>query len=304
MARLTGATEDLLNRWLAALSALRGASPQTVTAYRRELQRFFAFLALHWGGAPAPAALSGLTAQDMRAFLADLRAGGLSARSAARSLSAVKAFFRWLAEAEGIAPTAVATARGPRVKRGLPRPVPARDATEMIAASGDGEGWIAARDRAVLMLLYGAGLRISEALSLPAAVDPMGRTLIVRGKGGKERAVPILPAIRDAVATYRAAYPAPLPPEGPLFRGARGGALSPRVVQRSVEGLRAALGLPPTATPHALRHAFATHLLQAGGDLRAIQELLGHASLSTTQSYTGVDGKSLLAAYRAAHPRA
>ncbi|MGM0585025.1 MAG: tyrosine recombinase XerC [Pseudomonadota bacterium] len=296
----------LLRRWLAHQSAARGAAPATVEAYRRDVAGFLGFLAGHRGGDLPPRALSGVSHSDIRAWMARERGRGLSARSLRRSLSAVRGFFKWLGEAEGIESPAVLAARGPKAPPRLPRPVGAEDARALIAdaEAAGAPDWIAARDAAALTLLYGCGLRISEALGLRERDAPLPETLRILGKGGKERIVPVLPAARRAVDSYLSVSPWPAEgPDGPLFRGARGGPLSPRILQKRMAGARQRLGLPGTATPHALRHAFATHLLAAGGDLRAIQELLGHASLSTTQIYTGLDEARLLEVYEKAHPR-
>lgn len=302
---LTPEAADLLTRWLTGLTGARGASPYTIDGYRRDVAGFLGFLTEHWGAPIAKSALAGVGVRDMRAWMSRLRADGLSARSSARALSAVKSFTRWLGETEGVEAPAILAARAPKADRRLPRPVSPDAAEALIEEAGAAhpEPWIAARDAAVLTLLWGAGLRISEALSLNRAAAPLGETLVIRGKGGKERLVPILAAAREAVDAYLALLDHDAPPDGPLFLGARGGRLNPRQAQLAMAKARAALGLPATATPHALRHSFATHLLEAGGDLRAIQELLGHASLSTTQVYTGVDQARLMEVYRKAHPR-
>lgn len=296
----------LLSRWLTHLSAAEGRAGATIHAYARELRRYLSFLTGHHGARPSPASLGAVSSSDLRSWTAKLRRDGLSARSMARALSAVRSFHRWLAEAEGIEAPAVAARRGPRARRRLPRPVAVPDARALLdhASRAPAEGWVGARDAAVLTLLWGCGLRVSEALSLRGADAPLGDSLRIRGKGGKERIVPVLPAARDAVDRYRTAAPFALAPENPLFRGVRGGALDQRLVRRAMQEARTALGLPASATPHALRHAFATHLLAAGGDLRAIQALLGHASLSTTQIYAAVDENRLAAVHAAAHPRA
>lgn len=298
----TQAVED----WLAQGRARKGHAAATLAAYGADARRFLAFLAGHEGGAAGLAVLGRIGPAEMRAFMAAERARGVSARSLARSLSAVRSFARFAAEREGIDATAALAARGPRLRPRLPRPLPAEAARAVIDAAevAAPEPWVAARDAAVLTLLWGCGLRLSEALSLRGAQVPLPEVLRITGKGGKERLVPVLPAARAAVAAYVRLCPHPLERSGPLFRGARGGPLNPRLVQRAMEGARMALGLPATATPHALRHSFATHLLAAGGDLRAIQELLGHASLSTTQGYTAVEAGRLLEVYEAAHPRA
>jgi integrase/recombinase XerC len=303
---MTPGAEAALSAWLIGLRAGPGARPATIDAYRRDVARFLAFLSAHWGGPVGRGALAGVGPRDLRAWMAHERGRGLSARALARALSAVKGFWRWLAATDGIDPTAVLAVRSPKSPVRLPRPVAQPDARDLLSEVRDAapKAWIGARDTAVLTLLWGAGLRISEALALTGADHPLPDVLRVTGKGGKTRLVPVLPAARDAVALYVAASPFEPTPGAALFRGARGGALGPRAVQAAMARARAALGLPATATPHALRHAFATHLLAAGGDLRTIQELLGHASLSTTQVYTAVENRRLMAIYSAAHPRA
>lgn len=298
---------EALSNWLSHLRALNGASEKTIDAYARDLRGYLSFLALHRGGTEGSKALLSVPLSDLRAWMAHERARGVSARSLARSLSAVKGFTAWAADrAGGTDATAVLSARGPKFRRKLPRPLTEEAATDIIdtAAAQSAEPWVAARDRAVLTLLYGCGLRISEALGLTGSAHPLPEVLRITGKGGKERLVPVLPVARDAVADYARLCPYDLGPADPLFRGTRGGPLNPRLVQGVMEKARMQLGLPATATPHALRHSFATHLLSAGGDLRAIQELLGHASLSTTQAYTGVDAARLMEVYARAHPRA
>lgn len=306
MIEISPACRDALARWLDQMRALEGASDNTVAAYATDLRDFIAFMTAHKGGPQGLGALSAISVSDMRAWLAKLRGDGIAPRSVARKLSAVKTFYRWLAEREGFEPTAVLSARSPRYTRKLPRPIAAGAVTQVLdtVRAGARADWIGARDVAVLVLLYGCGLRISEALRLTCADLPLAASLRVTGKGGKERLVPVLSAAREAVDAYVRLCPFPALPDRPLFLGARGGALSPRLVQKAVEQARMQLGLPSSATPHALRHSFATHLLSAGGDLRAIQELLGHASLSTTQAYTGVDTARLMEVYDAAHPRA
>jgi integrase/recombinase XerC len=263
-------------------------------------------MAGHLGGPQGRAALAQVTLVDMRAWMAHERARGLGPRSLARALSAVKSFYRWLSDRDGFDASQVLSTRSPHFTKKLPRPLSPDAARDVLALSGEQarEAWIGARDEAVVTLLYGCGLRISEALGLTGADLPLAETLRITGKGGKERLVPVLPAARAAVERYRALCPWPMAPKAPLFRGSRGGALNPRLVQKAMERVRLQLGLPATATPHALRHSFATHLMNAGGDLRAIQELLGHASLSTTQAYTAVDTARLMEVYEAAHPRA
>ncbi|MDA7456062.1 tyrosine recombinase XerC, partial [Planktomarina temperata] len=250
--------------------------------------------------------LAAIATRDMRAWMAHERGRGVSSRSLARSLSAVKTFFRWLAERYALAPTAVLSARAPKFERKLPRPLTEDAAHEMIETveMQAQEDWIAARDAAVLTLLYGCGLRISEALGLTGADHPLPDVLRITGKGGKQRLVPVLPVARAAVTRYVELCPFDIRAKDPIFRGKRGGALGPGMVQKSMRMARMQLGLPASATPHAMRHSFATHLLSAGGDLRTIQELLGHASLSTTQTYTAVDSGRLMDIYNAAHPKA
>ena len=297
------AARAALEAWLGAL-AVQGAAPATVRAYGRDVARYLDFLAGH-RGAEGLGPLAGLGPADLRAFMAAERGRGVSARSLARTLSAVRAFHRHLSAREGVDATAALTARGPKYRRSLPRPLEEGAARAVIGLAGASEeAWVAARDAAVLTLLWGSGLRVSEALGLTGAALPMPEVLRVRGKGGRERLVPVLPAARAAVGRYAELCPYPLPGGEALFRGVRGGPLGPRQVARVMEAARHGLGLPASATPHALRHSFATHLLARGADLRAIQELLGHASLASTQVYTGVDAARLMEAYRAAHPRA
>ncbi|MHA6346092.1 tyrosine recombinase XerC [Roseivivax sp. CAU 1761] len=297
---------DALEAWLAAMRALDGAAENTITAYRGDAVEFVAFMNLHKGEGGGLAALAAISVTDMRAWMAHLHGQGTAPRSMARKLSAVKSFYRWLARREGFEPTAVLSARPPRFQKKLPRPLAEDAARAMIdtVEMQSATAWIGARDAAVVTLLYGCGLRISEALGLTWRDLPLGETLRIAGKGGRERIVPVLPAARAALDRYLALCPFEPGPDLPVFRGARGGRLSPRLVQKVTEKARMQLGLPATATPHAMRHSFATHLLSAGGDLRAIQELLGHASLSTTQAYTGVDSVHLMKVYAAAHPKA
>lgn len=297
---------DARERWLSELGAIGGRADKTVRAYRADLSGFLEFLQNYEGDALGTAVFERLTTRTLRAWIADLRGRGLSQRSVARSLSAVKNFISWMAEREGFDPTPVLMARAPRFQKSLPRPLAedaARAMIETVELQSDTD-WIAARDIAVVTLLYGCGLRISEALGLTAEALPLGETLRIKGKGNKERIVPVIPAARKAVDAYLRQCPWQLEPGMPVFRGVRGGALNPRQIQKVMAQARAQLGLPSSATPHALRHSFATHLLNAGGDLRAIQELLGHASLSTTQAYTAVDTARLMDIYQAAHPRA
>lgn len=303
---LAPATGAALSDWLAQISALQGAAANTVEAYRRDVARYLHFLARHRGGTEGLLSVATPTQSDLRAWMAEERARGLSARSLARALSAVKGFTAWAADRTGADATTVLSARSPKYRRKLPRPLSEDGAAALLQSIGEDarEDWIAARDTAVITLLYGLGLRISEALALNGASSPLPEILRISGKGGKTRIVPAIPAAAAAVAAYAALCPFELTPDGPLFRGARGGPLNPRLVQSATERARLRLGLPATATPHALRHSFATHLLSAGGDLRAIQELLGHASLSTTQAYTAVDAARLMEVYEKAHPRA
>ena len=303
---ISPAARDALADWLDAARALKGAAQNTIDAYRTDVVDFIAFLTAHHAEPQGLAPLARVTVTDMRSWMAHLRGQGIAPRSMARKLSAVKSFYRFLAEREGFEPTAVLSARAPKFQKKLPRPLSEDAAREMIDTVGmqSRDGWIGARDAAVVTLLYGCGLRISEALGLTGAHWPMGEVLRITGKGGKERIVPVLPVARRAVETYLRLCPFEVEPAAPLFRGARGGPLNPRLISKVTEKARLQLGLPATATPHAMRHSFATHLLAAGGDLRAIQELLGHASLSTTQAYTSVDEVHLMKVYEATHPKA
>lgn len=290
----------LIEQWRAHLADNRRRSPHTVRAYVAAAQRLVNANALEdWAG------VASTEAHHLRTFLAARRAQGLGNASAARELSALKAFIAFARQQSGDPDPTAPRLRGPRLKKGLPRPVTPDEAVglaDMIDVTAT-EDWIGARDRAVLLLMYGSGLRIAEALSLTGREVPLGEVLQVTGKGGKQRMVPVLPITRAAVAEYARLCPWPLSAKEPLFRGAKGGTLSPGMVQRAMAQARRALGLPDTATPHALRHSFATHLLSAGADLRSLQELLGHASLGSTQIYTRVDAASLLENYRKAHPR-
>jgi integrase/recombinase XerC len=294
-----------IDAWLRDLGAVRRLAPLTLEAYGRDLAAFVAFLAGHTGGAVTVTTLREMRAADVRAYMAARRSDDLSSRSLARALSAIKSFFRFL-EREGVLSTeALNVVRTPKLPKSLPKALTVTEAKAAITTTAELEErpWVAARDMAVLSLCYGAGLRISEALSLTRA-DLDSATLRVVGKGNKARLVPLIDPVRASIETYLELCPFKLTPTQPVFRGLKGGILSPRIIQLRVAQLRGALGLPPSATPHALRHSFATHLLGRGGDLRAIQELLGHASLSTTQVYTAVDTERLLESYRAAHPRA
>ena len=309
--QLTGS--EALSAWLEHLAHERRLSPRTLEAYGHIGRLYLAFLERHRGEPQRLSDLGTITAAEVRAHLAERRSGDrpLSARSISQTLSAIRAFHGFLDRRCATPAPQLALVRGPRVKSTLPRPVTEDQARGLLQepdADPDAQPWEAARDRAVLTLLYGCGLRISEGLSLICADAPAGtglpETLRVTGKGGKTRVAPVLPAVREAVEAYLALLPFPIAPSDALFRARRGGPLSPRHVQATVQRLRGRLGLPASATPHALRHSFATHLLGAGADLRSIQELLGHASLSTTQKYTAVDSARLLDAYSAAHPRA
>ncbi|MEM9670558.1 MAG: tyrosine recombinase XerC [Pseudomonadota bacterium] len=297
---------DILPDFLAHLSNERRMAAKTVDAYRSDLAGFFGFVAGHTGRQVTAKSLSTLGARDVRAYLAARRRDGLADASIARLLSAIKALYRWLDRTHGFANAEIDYLRGPKRAALLPRPVSvdaAKDMIDLAEEDPDKAPWVGARDAAILSLLYGAGLRISEALSLTGSDAPLSDRLRIVGKGGKIRILPIIPVVREAVDEYRRLCPYEPKPEDALFRGVRGGPLNPRLIQALVQNLRGQLGLPQTATPHALRHAFATHLLANGADLRAIQTLLGHASLSTTQVYTGVDGARLKQVHAAAHPR-
>ncbi len=300
-ADLARAVED----WRGWLAGERRMADHTQTAYDRDIRAFLRFLADHLGAPAGLADLATLKTMDFRAYLARRRTSGLSASSTARALSTIRTFFRYLERRHGVTNPAIHMVRTPKLPQSLPKAIGVEDATraldmaEVIAE----EPWIAARDAAVLCLLYGCGLRIGEALALNRADAPKSDAMTILGKGGKQRMVPVLPIVRKAVDDYLALCPYSGAPTDPLFLGARGKRLQPAVLQRAMRLIRGALGLPDSATPHALRHSFATHLLSGGGDLRAIQELLGHASLSTTQRYTKVDTEQLLAVHRSAHPR-
>jgi integrase/recombinase XerC len=296
--------------WLAHLAGVRRSSAHTLDAYRRDLTQFLRFLCEHQGETPSLTGLTRLTTGDLRSFLAARRRDGTGSRSLLRQLSALRSFARYLERNHGLAINAFAALRSPKQSRGLPKALPETAALAVIDPSlrpdTEQPQWVLARDAAVLSLLYGAGLRISEALSIKRRDAPIGACdqISIMGKGGKQRSVPVIAPVRQAIEAYLDLCPYPLSEDGALFRGAKGGPLSPRIVQLTVERLRGVFGLPETATPHALRHSFATHLLGRGGDLRTIQELLGHASLSTTQIYTAVDTARLAEAYASAHPRA
>ena len=292
-------TEPLPLLYAQHLARDRRRSAHTVRAYEATAVRLVAFLQGHLGGEVTAGTLGKVSAADLRAYLAHRRSEGLSNASAARELSAVRGFLKWAgAESPRL--------KGPRVKKGVPRPIAPHEAValaELVSEEAD-EPWIAARDWAVLLLLYGAGLRIGEAVGLTGAILPLGATMSVTGKRDKTRIVPLLPQVREAIEAYAAITPWGVARDAPLFRGAKGGPLPAGAIRKSVRSARAALGLSDRTTPHALRHSFATHLLGRGADLRALQELLGHASLSSTQIYTAVDAAHLLDVYRNAHPRA
>ncbi|MFT3732568.1 MAG: tyrosine recombinase XerC [Hyphomicrobium sp.] len=304
---LGGDLKHAVEGWLSHLIIERGQSDATRAAYERDVRQFLAFLKSHLGHPPCLGDLERLDARTVRAFLASRRKAGLTSRSLARSLSALRTFFRWLEREETAKNRAFLQVATPKIPHSIPKPLTVEGAASLMEREADERAeWISARDTAVLLLLYGAGLRISEALNLTPATAPIdGRDIMhIRGKGGKERLAPALAVVSDAIGVYMRLCPYPLEADEPLFRGARGGPLSPRLIQLAMEKMRLQLGLPETATPHALRHSFATHLLSAGADLRQIQELLGHASLSTTQVYTEVNRDRLLAVYDQAHPRA
>ncbi len=297
--------EALQKDWVGWLQHERRASPNTLRAYGDDLTRFIAFQHSHLGTAVTEKSLSSLKTADIRSFIAFRRSEGLGGGGIQRALAAVRSFYRYLAR-EGILENAAPRAiRTPRLKRRLPRPLSEEDAARTIAEAGTHKvEWLGARDAALLTLLYGAGLRISEALSLKRGDVPLGETLTILGKGRKERIVPVLPLLRDAISAYAKEIPFSGAPGSALFLSRRGKPMSPREAQGLMQRLRGSLGLSDRATPHALRHSFATHILQGGGDLRAVQELLGHASLSTTQTYTAIEMRQLMATYEAAHPRA
>ena len=300
-------TARAVEAWLQHFAVERRSSPHTLSAYRRDIGQFLAFLKDHLGGEPTLAELAGLRTADFRAFLAARRNEGIGSRTLSRQLSAIRSLFRFCERTGLLANPALSLLKGPKRPHGVPKALTVEAACGMldtVAADDQVPAWVAARDVAVLALLYGCGLRISEALGLDRRQLPSGaEPLRIAGKGGKERIVPLLPVVRQAIERYLALCPVPLARDGPLFIGVKGARLNARNIQLLIERLRGGLGLPAHATPHALRHSFATHLLGAGADLRSIQELLGHASLSTTQTYTAVDREHLMAQYRKAHPR-
>jgi integrase/recombinase XerC len=310
IARFSAARDaaDAISAWLRHLETERRASPKTIEAYRRDLGQFTRFLTEHLGALPTLACLSTLAASDFRAFLARRRRDGADSRTLARQLSAIRSLFRHC-ERDGILKnSAIGAMKGPKIPHSVPRPLTVASADRLCSddiAGTETPQWVLARDLAVMTLLYACGLRISEALGLTRAEAPLATdTLVITGKGNKTRLVPVLPAARQAIKTYLDLCPYPLAPADPLFRGEKAKRLNARNIQLLMARMRGALGLPDTATPHALRHSFATHLLGAGVDLRSIQELMGHASLSTTQVYTEVDRRHLIEQYRKAHPRA
>ncbi len=298
---------DAIQRWQSRLADERRASPHTLAAYGRDLAQFLGFLQEHRGTVPTLAELAALRPGDFRAYLAHRASGDLARSSRARALSVLRGFFRFLDRADLVHNAALAAVRTAKLPKSVPKALSAEDALAVVDGAGDDDQapWIRARDVAIASLLYGCGLRLGEALRLTRRQAPVAPgTMTVRGKGGKERQLPVLPEVAQAVAAYVELSPHTLVLDGPLFRGVRGGPLHPRLVQRQMTALRAALLLPESATPHALRHSFATHLLAGGVDLRAIQELLGHASLSTTQRYTAIEAERLLEVHAKAHPRA
>lgn len=299
---------ELRQDWLATLAHQRRLSANTVEAYERDTRQFLAFISDHTGGIATVSKIASLKPMDMRAYLSRRRHDGAGARSLGRGLAGVRSLLRFLESKNLVNATAATALRAPRQPVSLPKPMTPQDAMRLSAPADQmtSQPWMDARNAAIFTLLYGCGMRIGEALALTGDQlrNPRDKTLRVTGKGNKTRLLPLLPVVFSAVDAYRLQCPYTLDGDAPLFRGARGGPLQPAVLQRDMRRLRAALNLPDTATPHALRHSFATHLLGGGGDLRTIQELLGHASLSTTQIYTGVDTERLLEAYKAAHPRA
>jgi integrase/recombinase XerC len=297
-------SETLKSEWLASLAHERRASPHTLRAYGDDVTRFLEFLVTHVGGEIDERKLDKIAPADIRAFITDRRNDGLGNRSVRRTLASIRSFFRHLAREDVIDNPAAKSIRSPRIARSLPRPLSEADAARTLAEAGENDiEWIGARDVALLTLLYGAGLRISEALSLRIGDVPLGEAMVIFGKGRKERVVPLLPVVREAISAYAGLIPVKLSPKDSLFRSRRGKPMSAREAQALMQNLRGRLGLSERATPHALRHSFATHLLQNGGDLRTVQELLGHASLSTTQAYTEIDARKLMDVYEKAHPK-
>lgn len=296
--------ENFIKKWLEHISSLNNLSDKTVVAYDTDVKQFMAFLTSHLSSNVSNITLYNLTNADMRAWLSNERGKGITARSLARKLSAVKSFFRWLSKKENFDASAVLSTKPIRFQKKLPRPLtkPATEKVLSIVKDFSDIRWVAARDTAIITLLYGSGLRISEALAIQINQTPLSDVIIVTGKGQKERVVPILPIVRSSVDLYLKLLPYDLTPSEPIFRGLRGGVLNARLVSRLIEKTRHSLGLMESVTPHAMRHSFATHLLEAGGDLRTIQELLGHTSLSTTQNYTAIDTTQLMKVYEKTHP--
>ncbi len=296
--------ENFIKKWLEHISSLNNLSDKTVVAYDTDVKQFMAFLTSHLSSNVSNITLYNLTNADMRAWLSNERGKGITARSLARKLSAVKSFFRWLSKKENFDASAVLSTKPIRFQKKLPRPLtkPATEKVLSIVKDFSDIRWVAARDTAIITLLYGSGLRISEALAIQINQTPLSDVIIVTGKGQKERVVPILPIVRSSVDLYLKLLPYDLTPSEPIFRGLRGGVLNARLASRLIEKTRHSLGLMESVTPHAMRHSFATHLLEAGGDLRTIQELLGHTSLSTTQNYTAIDTTQLMKVYEKTHP--
>lgn len=299
-------TVNLIENWLTWLKALGGRSDKTINAYRSDIFKFLNFMSKHYQCNISPKKLKAIKVTDMRSWLAFERTNGLTSRSVSRKLSAIKGFFIWFSEKEGFEPTGILAIRPPKYNSKLPRPVE-KDTIKNLIATVEMQNdlsWVSARDGAILMLLYCCGLRISEALNLTQSDNPLPSILRITGKNNKERLIPVLKIAQDAVKAYIELCPLNISKDGPLFIGVNGGPLNPRIIQKVTEKARRQLGLDKTVTPHAMRHSFASHLLEAGGDLRSIQDLLGHASLSTTQNYTAVNKESLMKAYRNAHPKA
>jgi len=302
---VTPEVAGLVDRWMRYLASEKRYSDHTISNYSRDLREFFRFARDHRGGLVSRGALEQFSLADFRAYLTRRKLAGLSAKSLARGLAALRTFYKYLDRRENLKNAAISEIRTPKIPHSIPRPLSVEGSEKVLEniSSGAKEDWIRARDVAIVTLLYGCGLRISEALSLNLKNAPKGDSLIIKGKGNKERVVPVLPIVIEAIAEYSALCPYDFEEDGPLFIGARGKRLGARTVQLAMEAVRRALGLPESATPHALRHSFATHLLSAGGDLRTIQELLGHANLSTTQHYTEVDAENLLKTFEKFHPR-
>ena len=297
---------NLLDDWLDVKSALEGSSYNTLVAYRRDVLDFLSFLTIHSGNKNGASQLDSIDQVSMRSWIAENRRSGKTSRSIARQLSSVKSFYKWFAKRRGIDPTMVLITKAPKFQKKLPRAL-SKEAAKEISQSidlTDNEPWVIARDTAVILLLYGCGLRISEALSLKYSEMPLTDTLKIQGKGDKFRIIPILQIAREAVENYLNTLPFTLNGNDNIFRGVRGGSLNPRSIQLVMKLIREKLGIASNATPHSLRHSFATHLLPSGADLRSIQELLGHSSLSTTQIYTSVDSSRLMEVYSKTHPKA